>query len=73
MLTRRNLSRRAGLLSAAALAFGIVATSGDSAPAAAMTPQSGTMSETVSAGQDATPSVNRSARERGFGRNGGDG
>ena len=73
MLTRRDLNRRAGFLSAAALALGVVATSGGIAPAAATTTQSGTMSETVSAGQDATPSVNRSARARGFGRSGGDG
>lgn len=67
MSTHRNHAARLGLLGAA-LALAIVAVSGGIAPAAAAT----TQSETVSAGQEGTPSVTRTARENGFGRRGGD-
>ena len=67
MSTHRNHAIRLGLLGAA-LALTIVAVSGGIAPAAAAMPQS----ETVSAGQEDTPSITRTARENGFGRRGGD-
>ena len=66
MSTYRNHDVRLGLLGAA-LALALVAVSGGIAPAAATT-----QSETVSAGQEGTPSVTRTARENGFGRRGGD-